>query len=214
MDEVDAVVVAEDINEAVIPEEKQESIILATIAEIGATGVKIVVDGDEEAGDKEYRVNCMQKFSVGDRVKICKNSGTYLVEYKIGSPMSAYPIPSGGSDGQVLTKDGVSDYSVKWSSGGSASEISNGNHKVTMSSVGVLTPSSSPYYIDLGSSTAKYRNLYLSGVADVDGNVFLCGSSTNYLGFFGSSGARRQTVANTATVATLITALKAYGLIA
>lgn len=104
-----------DLNEVVEPEEEnQEEIVLATVAEVTADGVKITIDGSEEAGEKEYKVNSSQLIKPGDRVKIHKNSGTYLIEYVIGSPMERYPIPPGGSSGQVLTKDGSNDFTVKW----------------------------------------------------------------------------------------------------
>lgn len=107
-----------DLDEALVPEEEaEEEFVLATISEVTANGVKLEIDGAGEAGDKEYKVNTIQKLKTGDRVKICKNSGTYMVEYKIGSPMADYPIPSGGTDGQYLVKDGSTDYSVKWVDG-------------------------------------------------------------------------------------------------
>ena len=107
----------------------ETDIILATIKAVSSTGVTILVDGDEEASSKEYKTNAAQHFASGDRVKIIKNSGTYLVEYVIGSPMSRYPIPAGGNDGQVLTKDGATSYAVKWAashgipSGGTAGQV-------------------------------------------------------------------------------------------
>lgn len=107
-----------------------EDIALATITEIGSDGVRIRLDGSEEAGEKYYRVNAGAFLVVGDRVKIHKNSGTYLIEYVVGSPMSRFPLPAGGSDGQVLVKDGDTAYAVKWSSashglpaGGTAGQI-------------------------------------------------------------------------------------------
>lgn len=295
MDEIEATVVADELDEAVIPEEeeKQEEIVLATVSEVTSTGVKIQIDGTEEPGEKEYRVNSMQMLTVGDRVKIFKNSGTYLIEYKIGSPMADYPIPKGGSDGQVLTKNGAGDYSVRWSSvsnplptggaagqvlakinatnynvqwvdapaglptGGTADQVlmkssatnyavkwadaphelptggtdgqcllKNGAtnysvkwgtpsveadalvkslYKVTLAS-GALTPTTGTYGVSLGTSAARWNGAYING------SVYLA-ASTGTLGFFGSTGARKQTVASSATVSTLITALKAYGLI-
>jgi len=112
------------------PEEERGEIVLATITEITSDGVKIMLDGDEEAGEKEYKVNAAQKFVTGDRVKVEKNSGTYIVEYVVGTPMQRFPIPPGGSDGQVLVKDGDTAYAVKWSSashglpaGGTAGQV-------------------------------------------------------------------------------------------
>ena len=122
-----------DLNEVIEPEEEenQEEIVLATVAEVTANGVKITINGSDEAGDKEYKANSSQLIKQGDRVKIHKNSGTYLIEYVIGSPMDRHPIPSGGSDGQYLVKDGGNDYALKWStlsvhgipSGGTADQV-------------------------------------------------------------------------------------------
>lgn len=126
MDDLDVIV---DLDESIVPDEEPEEIVLATVTGVDSDGVQIQVDGTEEAGEKKYKVNSMQKFAVGDRVKIFKNSGTYLIEYKIGNPMADYPIPSGGSDGQVLVKDGDNNYSVKWAnahgvpSGGTAGYV-------------------------------------------------------------------------------------------
>lgn len=103
-----------ELNGLAVPEEPQEEIVLATITAVGTDGVQIQIDGEEEAGEKEYKVNTAVKFAVGDRVKIFKNSGTYLIEYKFGAPMADYPIPAGGSDGQYLAKDGSDNYAVKW----------------------------------------------------------------------------------------------------
>ena len=61
----------------------------ATFATIGAIyedGVTLIFDGQEEPTEKHYKVNTSVVFAAGDRVKICKDSGTYVVEYTVGSP--------------------------------------------------------------------------------------------------------------------------------
>lgn len=135
-----------DLNDIIVENEAQEEIVLATVTEVGTEGVKILIDGSDEAGEKEYKVNSIQKIAAGDRVKIFKNSGTYLIEYRIGAPMEDYPIPAGGTDGQYLVKDGSNNYAVKWMnppsthgipSGGSAGQTlvksSNDNYAVSWS---------------------------------------------------------------------------------
>jgi len=68
------------------------------------------------------------------------------------------------------------------------------------------TNTSYPCY--LGTSTYYWHYAYLGS------NTVMLGSSTSSkLGFFGTTPVIRQTVASTATVETLITALKKYGLI-
>jgi hypothetical protein len=129
-------------------EEENDEIVLATIAAVDADGVTIEIGGNGSAGQKKYKVNAAQKFAAGDRVKIHKDSGTYLVEYVIGNPMSKYPIPAGGTDGYVLMKDGSDDFAVKWAdgrgmpSGGSANQVliknSNTNYDVSWATKGFL----------------------------------------------------------------------------
>lgn len=109
-------IMADKLSEDSLTEEEDIKIVMATITSISEDGVAILIDGEESAGEKLYQGNAAQLFVVGDRVKIHKNSGTYLIEYVIGGPMIRYPIPPGGTDGQVLTKDGANNYAVKWAS--------------------------------------------------------------------------------------------------
>ena len=111
MDEI----ITEDLDDE-IDEEEQEEIVLATVTAVSANGLRIKLDGEEEAGEKYYKANAGQRYAVNDRVKVEKNSGTYIVEYVVGNPGARFPIPSGGSDGQVLTKNGATNYAVKWAS--------------------------------------------------------------------------------------------------
>lgn len=100
--------------------EQQESveIRMATIAEIFEDGVTLIFDGQEEATDKHYKCNTSAKLAVGDRVMLDSESGTYVVAYAVGNPSGggegSHELPAGGTDGQVLTKDGTTDYTVKW----------------------------------------------------------------------------------------------------
>ena len=68
------------------------------------------------------------------------------------------------------------------------------------------TSTSYPFY--LGSSTYYWHYAYIGSTETRIGN-----SASSKLGFFGTTPAARQTVSSSATVAQLITALKAYGLI-
>ena len=150
-----------DLNEIIQHEETEEpeEIVLGTVTAVGSNGVQIQADGAEEAGTKDYKVNSMQLFAVGDRVKILKNSGTYLIEYVVGTPMARYPIPAGGSDGQVLTKDGANDYAVKWAaaphgipSGGSANQVLTKNSATDYD----VTWSNAAHDLPTGGSTGQY----------------------------------------------------------
>lgn len=67
---------------------------------------------------------------------------------------------------------------------------------------------STTYAFYLGTSSYYWHYAYLGSVSASIGS-----SASSKLGFFGTTPAARQTVADTATVATLISALKKYGLI-
>ena len=309
-------------------QEDSEEIVLGVVAAVTSDGVQIQVDGNSTAGEKEYKVNSSILFQAGDRVKLEKNSGTYIVEYVVGSPMERYPFPSGGSDGQMLVKDGSNPYQIKWAtpptgipSGGtkgavlcknsatdydvtwvakglpaegttgqvlcknSASSydvswktidtvpstgttgyvltktatgcswqaaptelpdsgttgyvltktatgcswqavptptvtvdrLTSGANTFTLSST-VLTPSGNGT-ISIGDASHYINDFRQSGNAYIGysstaKNIYLGYSGNSKIGFFGATPVVRKTVANNATVATLITALKGYGLIA
>lgn len=56
---------------------------LATVTSAAADGLQIKFDGESIASSKKYKYNKSITFKVGDRVKVSKISGTYLVEYPI-----------------------------------------------------------------------------------------------------------------------------------
>ena len=98
----------------------------ATIGEVFEDGVSLIFDGQDTATEKHYKVNTSIVFKAGDRVKIFPDSGTYVVEYIVGSPLvggsdeggsdegeeTPALIPSGGTAGQALIKltDADNDY--------------------------------------------------------------------------------------------------------
>ena len=157
---------------------EQIEVRLATVAEVTSDGLRLQFDGSDAATSKVYKCNASCIFAQGDRVKVTKHSGTYLVDYVIGAP---------GSDGTV-------------------SQLENGGYTVELDSNGYLVPSDSGH-TSLGTSSKKFGSLYVAGA-----NIYL-GQSLSKLGFFGTTPVSKQTVASNASVATLITALKAYGLI-
>ena len=219
---------------------EQVEVRLATVAEVTNDGLRLQFDGSDTATEKVYKCNASCVFAVNDRVKVTKYSGTYRIDYVIGTPAaSPHSIPSGGSTGQVLAKSSNANYAVNWvtphyvPSGGSsgqvlakssntnyavswvdvsAAKLKSGNYEVALSS-SVLTPSANT--IALGSSSKPFGDLYAVGAISLGANykAISIGTTNSTLGFFGHTAASRQTVANNATVATLITALKAYGLI-
>ena len=58
----------------------------ATIGTIYSDGVTLIFDGQTVESQKRYKVNASAYFSKGDRVRIIKDSGTYVVEYPVGNP--------------------------------------------------------------------------------------------------------------------------------
>ena len=87
---------------------------------------------------------------------------------------------------------------------------SNTTYYVEATSGYALVPShcTSTYHWNLGSSSYYWYDCYLGY-----GSTRIGYNTSSKLGFFGTTPVTRQTVASSATVATLITALKAYGLI-
>ena len=66
------------------PKKERAQFFLATVAGVYSDGVTLNIDGAETK--KHYLTNASQSFQAGDRVKVAKISGTYIVEYAIGSP--------------------------------------------------------------------------------------------------------------------------------
>lgn len=99
------------------PEENEpQEAVFATVAGVYSDGLSLLFDGAEEASQKHYLCNTAAFFSAGDRVKLCRDSGTIVVEYPIGPPKSAetHGIPPGGTSGQVLAKNNAADYNAGW----------------------------------------------------------------------------------------------------
>lgn len=59
---------------------------LATVGAVYSDGISLIFDGDSEPTAKHYKCNTALSFTAGQRVKIVKISGTYVVEYPIGNP--------------------------------------------------------------------------------------------------------------------------------
>lgn len=62
----------------------------ATVGAIYDDGVSLIFDGETEATAKHYKVNAFVVFAAGDRVRIIKDSGTYVVEYPVGNPKTSF----------------------------------------------------------------------------------------------------------------------------
>ena len=111
----------DEILTAVAPEEQaeQEEILIATVGAVTETGVTLIFAGEESASEKTYQGNVSAALKAGDRVKITKDSGTYLIDYAVGVPGSAvgedtHELPAGGATGQALVKKSSADGDVEW----------------------------------------------------------------------------------------------------
>lgn len=60
--------------------------VLAVVDSVGTAGLRLRLEGEETAGEKQYKCNTSVKFAAGDRVYCVRVSGTYVVICKIGSP--------------------------------------------------------------------------------------------------------------------------------
>lgn len=71
-----------------IPDENLPENFLATVGAVYDDGLSLVLEGQTEATTKHYRCNTSVKFAAGDRVKVARISGSYVVEYVVGPPSS------------------------------------------------------------------------------------------------------------------------------
>lgn len=231
-----------NMEEILNPEEpiEEPDFSIATVGEVSADGITLVFDGSSSSGGKKYRCNSGVKFVAGDRVRIKRDSGSYLVEYPIGTPMSRYPIPPGGTDGQLLAKDGTGGYAVKWitpsSSGGLPTggtkgqvlqKTSSTDYAVEWATAAADRIGTGTRYIELvTTSTTGTLTPNTSGSINIGssskgfGNLYASGTislgSSGYssaIGFFGTTPARKTSVPTTASLSTLISALNSYGLV-
>lgn len=72
-----------------ILEEKKE-INFATIDHVFDDGVTLLFDGEDSPSQKHYLVNSFAVFHEGDRVRLIRDSGTYVVEYSVGKPKTSF----------------------------------------------------------------------------------------------------------------------------
>lgn len=77
----------------------------ATIAEIFGDGVTLRFDGLEAPTAKHYQCNAFVVFRPGDRVRVIKDSGTYVVEYPVGSPRTSFDADTAAHAQHAATAD-------------------------------------------------------------------------------------------------------------
>lgn len=77
----------------------------ATIAQVFADGVTLRFDGLDAPTTKRYKVNAFIVFRPGDRVRVIKDSGTYVVEYPVGSPRTSFAADTAANADHALSAD-------------------------------------------------------------------------------------------------------------
>ena len=180
-------------------EETKQPVQLATIATVEEDGLTLLLDGAEEPTEKHYKCNVSARFAEGQRVAVLELSGSKVVMFAIGSPNAenAHEIPPGGTNNQVLLKDGDTDYTLKWGtlprgipSGGATGQVlkktGNGDYTVGWGDIdGALPTGGSTGQVLKKSSAANFActwgnidGLLPSGGSD--GQVLLKSGSTNY----------------------------------
>jgi hypothetical protein len=80
----------------------------ATVGAVYADGVSLIFDGATEPSQKHYKVNAFVVFKAGDRVRIIKDSGTYVVEYPVGNPKSSFAADTAASADKLSTAQKIS----------------------------------------------------------------------------------------------------------
>ena len=63
----------------------------AVVTSVDDMGLQLIFDGEIYPTKKKYKFNTSYSFNVGDRVKVNKQSGSYVVEYPLGS--ASYTLP-------------------------------------------------------------------------------------------------------------------------
>lgn len=64
---------------------ESDGALFATVGTIGNSGMTLIFDGSAESA-KAYKANINALFKAGQRVKVAKVRGTYIVEYPVGNP--------------------------------------------------------------------------------------------------------------------------------
>ena len=180
-------------------EETKQPVQLATIATVEEDGLTLLLDGAEEPTEKHYKCNVSARFSAGQRVAVLELSGSKVVMFAVGTPNAenAHEIPPGGTNGQVLLKDGDTDYTLKWGTlprgipaGGTTGQVlqktANGDYAVSWGDItGILPTGGSAGQVLKKTSAANYACTWgaIDGLlpsGGTDGQVLLKNGATNY----------------------------------
>lgn len=65
---------------------EDQTFMFAEIDTVYSDGITLILPGQNVATTKRYKCNSAIQFTAGQRVKVLKDSGTYIVEYPVGDP--------------------------------------------------------------------------------------------------------------------------------
>lgn len=138
----------------------------ATVGAVYADGLSLIFDGEAAPSEKHYRCNTSIFFQPGDRVRIFKDSGTYVVEYVVGTPAQTptVGIPSGGAKNQVLTKTDAADYDADWRTPSYVPTTGTTGHVLTKTATGAEFQAA-PSGLPSGGSTGQVLKKTATGAA-------------------------------------------------
>lgn len=140
----------------------------ATVAAIYDDGVTLIFDGMEEATEKRYQTNSFIVFNVGDRVRVIKDSGTYVVEYPIGPPRKSFSVDyaTNASNAGYATSAGTADRANTANSTNSASNATQANYALRLRSNASSGNSTTIYFV-VNSNGYYIGSNYLSGLRKI-----------------------------------------------
>ena len=151
----------------------------ATVTSVTTGGIGLSIDGDT-SGVKKFTCNRSERFASGDRVLVAKESGTYVVICKIGSPGG--PVSKTSDMTQSV---GVDSSGALWTKPSSytlptASSTTLGGVKPAAKTT-AMTQS-----VGVDSSGALWTTPPEAGDTKVD-RIYVYGSTTNYISLNASS---------------------------
>ena len=146
--------------EAVATVDEPEDATFATIGAVYEDGVSLIFDGMEAATEKHYPCNSFVVFAAGDRVRILKDSGTYVVEYPVGAPRTAFVADSAMEAEHAATANNATNanYATSAGSATSATTATRAAHAMRLADNGSTTA-----YILIAYSNChrRYKNFLL-----------------------------------------------------
>lgn len=144
-----------------IPDENLPENFLATVGAVYDDGLSLILEGQTEATTKHYKCNTSATFAAGDRVKVARISGSYIVEYVVGPPSSG-----GGEYQDRIVKDG---YGIRMS-GRFVAPLS-GNESVGMTNGWFRGMSAAGFYVCYNTNIRAVLACNSAGKLLVNGSV-------------------------------------------